>query len=138
MVDHELPDRSGGGEREFYCSNHFYAAYVFDHAETHRVDITTIIEEAQRLGYPGVRYWWLSQAMDIQDSPDRLIVCVHHPRNDENAGMDLYDALQARQVSYDELDAAVLDEYLFLGRRTANVEKIDQPDGMPLFTPRQV
>jgi len=132
MWNHEMPDRSGGGEGELCCSNHFYAAYVFDQAETHRVDITTLIDEAQRLGYP-VRYWWLSQAMDIQKGPDRLIVCVHHPRNDENAGMDLYDALQARQVSYDELDAAVLDEYLFLGRQAANIEKIRRPDGFQLF-----
>ena len=120
MGNHELPDRSDVGERELCCSNHFYAAYVFDQAETHRVDITTLIAEAQRLGYP-VRYWWLSQAIDIQNNPDRLIMCVHHPRNDENAGMDLYDALHARQVSYAELDAATLKEYVYLGRRVTGV-----------------
>jgi hypothetical protein len=76
--------------------------------------------------------------MDIQNSPDRLIVYVHHPRNDENAGMDLYDALQARQFSYDELDVAVVGEYVYLGRRVANIENISQPDGLPLFRPRQV
>ena len=124
-----MPDRSGKGERELCCSNHFYAAYVFDQAETHRVDISVLIEEAGRLGYPA-RYWWLSQAMDIQNGSDRLIGCVHHPRNDENAGMDLYDALQARQVSYDELDAAVVEEYVYLGRRIADLENIDQPDGL--------
>jgi hypothetical protein len=132
MGNHELPDRSGERERELCCSNHFYAAYVFDQAETHRTDITTLIDEAQRLGYPA-RYWWLSQSMDIQNSPDRLIVCIHHPSNDENAGVDLYDALRARQVSYDELDSAMLDEYLFLGRQVANIEKIQHPDGMQLF-----
>jgi hypothetical protein len=89
MGNHERPDQSDGGEHELCCSNHFYAAYVFDQAETHKGDITTLIDEAQRLGYP-VRYWWLSQAIDIQNIPDRLIVCVHHPSKDENAGMDLY------------------------------------------------
>jgi hypothetical protein len=135
MGDCERLNRKGRGEQEFCSPNHFYAAYIFDQAETHRVDITVLIEEAGRLTC-SVRYWWLSQAMDIQNSPDRLIVCVHHPRNDENAGMDLYDALQARQVSYNELDSAVLDEYLFLGRRVANIENIAQPDGLPLFRPR--
>jgi hypothetical protein len=72
MGNHELPDRnSRGEERELYGSNHFYAAYVFDQAETHRVDITTLIDEAQRLGYP-VRYWWLSQAMDILYHPLKI------------------------------------------------------------------
>ena len=75
--------------------------------------------------------------MDIQNGPGQLIVCVHHPRNDENAGMDLYDALHARQVSYDELDGAVVEEYIYLGRSVVNLENIDQPDGMPLFRPRQ-
>jgi hypothetical protein len=40
--------------------------------------------------------------MDIQNSPDRLMIDVHHPANAENAGMDLYGAQQAPQVSYDE------------------------------------
>src|SRR5450759_4397138 len=135
MGNHELPDRSDVGERELCCSNHFYAAYVFDQAETQRVDITTLIDEAQRLGYP-VRYWWLSQAMDIQNSPDRLIVCVHHPRNDENAGMDLYGILRERHVSYTELDSAVWEEYICLGRRVAIIGDLDQPNGLPLFQPR--
>jgi hypothetical protein len=132
MGNHELTDKNSRGYPEHCCSNHFYAAYIFDQAETHREDINTLIDEAQHLGYP-VRYWWLSQAIDIQNSPDRLIVCVHHPSNDENAGMDLYAALQARQVSYDELDSAILDEYLFLGRRAADIEKIKRPDGFQLF-----
>jgi hypothetical protein len=136
MGNHELPDQNGGVERELCGSNHFYAAYVFDQADSHRSDITTLIEETGRLGYP-VRYWWLSQAMDIQDSLDRLIVCVHHPTNDENAGMDLYEALQERRVSYAELDSAILEEYVYLGRRIANIEDIDQPYGLPLFQPRR-
>jgi hypothetical protein len=57
---------------------HFYAAYVFDQAHKRQEDITTLVEQAQDLGYP-VRYWWLSEAMDLEGCPDRLIVCVHHP-----------------------------------------------------------
>ncbi len=57
---------------------HFYAAYVFDNAPTRRRDVAVLIHEAQHLGYPA-RYWWLSEAMELQGSPDRLIVCVHHP-----------------------------------------------------------
>ena len=82
------------------------------------------IEESRRIGYP-VRYWWLTQAIDITNCPDRLIVCVHHPANDENAGMYLYDTLKARQVSYNELEAAVMEEYLFLGQRIIHMEDID-------------
>lgn len=133
MGNYELPDRNGGGECELCSSNHFYAAYVFDQVDLHRTDITSLLEEAGRLGYP-VRYWWLSQAMEIQNSPDRLIVCVHHPTNDENTGMDLYDALHERNVTYAELEAASMAEYVFLGRRVANIENIDQPDGLP-FVP---
>jgi hypothetical protein len=83
------------------------------------------------LGYP-VRYWWLSQAMDIQSSPDRLIVCVHHPINDENAGMDLYNALQKRQVLFAELNAAALEEYMYIGRQVANIKSICK-NGLYIF-----
>ena len=58
--------------------HHFYAAYVFESAALRGRDVAVLIHEAQRLSYP-VRYWWLSEAMDLQDAPDRLIVCVHHP-----------------------------------------------------------
>jgi len=104
---------------------------VFDQVETHQKDIATIIDESQHLGYP-VRYWWLSQAMNIQDNPDRLIVCVHHPNHDENAGMDLLDSLYAKQVLFDELDAAVREEYVFLGRRVVGVEGICKANGEPV------
>jgi len=137
MGNREMLDQSRLQERELCCPNHFYAAYVFDQADAHKEDTKALIEEAGRLGYP-VRYWWLSQAMDIQDSPDRLIICVHHPANDENAGMDLYNALKARQVSYAELDAAVVEEYVYLGRRITDLENIDQQGGLPLFQPRRV
>jgi hypothetical protein len=50
-------------------------------------------------------------------------LCVHHPTNDENAGMDLYNVLQARQVSYDELDAAIVEEYVHcFGRLSKNLK----------------
>ncbi|MCX6054620.1 MAG: hypothetical protein NTZ74_06880 [Chloroflexi bacterium] len=52
---------------------YFYAAYIFDQVETQKEDIRFLLEESQHLGKT-VRYWWLSQAMDIQSSPDRLIV----------------------------------------------------------------
>jgi len=66
------------------------------------------------LGYP-VRYWWISDAMELQGFPDRLIVCVHHPSTSEDAGMDLYDALKEKGVTWDDLEAAVVDEYRYLG-----------------------
>jgi hypothetical protein len=136
MGNHELLGRNSQPDGELCFSNHFYAAYVFDQAESHEKDITTIIEESQHLGY-AVRYWWLSQAMDIQNSPDRLIICIHHPSSDENAGMDLYDVLQGRQVSYDELDAAVMAEYKYLGKKVDTLENLTLPGGAPLFPSRQ-
>lgn len=132
MGNIERSDRDCMPVRELCCSNHFYAAYVFDQAETHQKDITTIIEQSTRLGYP-MRYWWLSQAMNIQGNPDRLIVCVHHPTNDENAGMDLYDVLHARDVTYAELDAAVLEEYVYLGCRVVGIASICSANGQPIF-----
>ena len=83
-----------------------------------------------RRGIGGYLKQWISRG-----TPDRLIVCVHHPANDENAGMDLYGALHARQVSYAELDAAALEEYVYLGKRVANIENIYHSDGLPLFRP---
>ena len=89
--------------------HHFYAAYAFDNATSRRRDVAVLLHEAQRLSYP-VRYWWLSEAMDLQDAPDRLIVCVHHPSLAEDAGMDLYSALskiaQKHEVAWDSLEAA--------------------------------
>ena len=71
------------------------------------------------LGYP-VRYWWLSEAMELQGSPDRLIVCVHHPSLGENAGMDLYNTLrqaaQKHKTLWDDLEAAQVDEYRQFGK----------------------
>jgi hypothetical protein len=113
-------------------TRHFYAAYVFDKPEMRANDVRTLIEEAQRLGYP-VRYWWLSQAMDLHDSPDRLIVCVHHPSSTEDAGMDLYNSLTKQQITWDDLDAAAMDEYYAFGKPVSGLESIRLPGGQLLF-----
>jgi hypothetical protein len=113
---------------------HFYAAYIFDQAHERREDIATVIEQAQQLGYPA-RYWWLSQAVELEGGPDRLSVCVHHPSSAEDAGMDLYEALEERQVTWDGLEAAVVDEYRLLGRPVEGLEGIYGRDGTPLFPP---
>ena len=73
----------------------------------------------------------ISFALNVKSNAD-------HSANDENAGMDLYNTLHARKVSYAELDAAALEEYVYLGRRVVNIEELDQPDGVPLFQPRRV
>ncbi len=118
--------------KEICLPNHFYAAYIFDQPSSHQKDIHTIIDEATNLGYP-VRCWWLSQAMDIQGTPDRLIVCVHHPSHDENAGMDLYEKLHIQGTEFDELEAAAMEEYVFLGKRVSEIETIKDPFSEVLF-----
>ncbi len=110
----------------------FYAAYIFDQAISREADITRVISQAKELGYP-LRYWWLSQAMDIMGSPDRLIVCVHHPGGNSDAGMDLYQALHNEGVTWDDLEAAAMDEYMFLGTTIRSHGEIITPDARPLF-----
>jgi len=132
MNNHEGWQIEGQPPQEDLDPRHFYAAYVFDQPETHKHDVITLVEEARRLGYP-VRYWWLSDAMDIQDNPDRLIVCTHHPASDENAGMDLYNALHEHRVSWDELDSATVEEYAQLSRSITGPAGIRWPNGTPLF-----
>ena len=113
---------------------HFYAAYVFESAlrtskgrrQRHRTSPT--------LGYP-VRYWWLSDALYLDDAPDRLIVCVHHAATGENAGMDLYTALKEQEIEWDFLEAAAVEEYRVLGNAVEDAEKLLDPDGTPLFPP---
>jgi hypothetical protein len=113
---------------------HFYAAYVFDQAHQRQDDIATLVEQAQRLSYP-VRFWWLSDAMQLHGHPDRLIVCAHHPSSAEDAGMDLYQALKERQVTWDDLEAAAVAEYCHFGDPIKDPEAIYKPDGTPLFPP---
>ncbi len=130
---------AGEGEslpQENLDPHHFYAAYVFDNAGDRRRDLTVLIDQANRLGYP-VRYWWLSEAMEIEDSPDRLIVCVHHPSLAEDAGMDLYETLRQgavkHEVAWDDLEAAAVDEYRQYGKFVKDPDHILEPDGYPLF-----
>ena len=111
---------------------HFYAAYVYDEAEAHKEDVTTLVEKAQELEYP-VRFWWLSEAIDLQGFPDRLIVCVHHPSISEDAGMDLYEALKEKEVKWHDLEAAAVNEYTFLGQPIHDLDSISRPDGSQLY-----
>ena len=117
---------------EILNGRHFYAANVFDRAENRRVDVQAILEHATWLGYP-VRYWWLSDAMDLQGYLDQLIVCVHHSSSSEDAGMDLYEALREAQVEWDDLDAAALEEYRDIGRPVDDISKFALPGGNRLF-----
>ena len=112
--------------------HHFYAAYVFDRAGERRGDLAALITQARRLGYP-VRYWWLSEAMHLGGGSDRLIVCVHHPSRDEDAGMDLYSALRRQGVDWDALEAAAFGEYLYLGKPIEDPKAICRPDRTSLF-----
>jgi hypothetical protein len=111
---------------------HFYAAYVFDRANERQTDVQTLIEQSQELGYP-LRYWWLSEALDLQGSPDRLIVCVHHPSRSADSGLDLYEILKEEEVTWDDLDAAALEEYVQLGKPVANLGDLRLPDGQMLY-----
>ena len=132
MGNVERFEATGQTIKEVCLPNHFYAAYIFDQPTSHQKDIHIIIDEATNLGYP-VRCWWLSQAMDIQDSPDRLIVCVHHSASDENAGTDLYEKLHTQGTEFDELEAAAMEEYMFLGRGVSAIETIKDPFGGVVF-----
>ncbi|MCJ7533472.1 MAG: hypothetical protein MUO64_20915 [Anaerolineales bacterium] len=71
--------------------------------------------------------------MELQGFPDRLIVCVHHPSTSENAGMDLYDFLKEKQVTWDDLEAAAMDEYRYLGKLVENPGDFRTPYGNRLF-----
>ncbi len=128
----ELVERNQHPEKEELDPRHFYAAYIFDEPQTRDGDILAVVRQAQNLTYP-VRYWWLSEAMDIQDDPDRLIICVHHPAWGEDAGFDLYQALEQHQVTWDELEAASMEEYQQLGKLIRGLEDLYLPNGIPLF-----
>jgi hypothetical protein len=119
-------------EAENLNPRHFYAAYVFDQADKREKDIRLLLEGARDLDYK-TRYWWLSDAMDLQGSSDRLIVCVHHPSNSEDAGMDLYKALREKGAIWDDLEAAVMDEYRDLGAPVERLADFHSPHGNHLF-----
>ena len=68
-------------------------------------------------------------------SPDRLIVCVHHPGGSSEAGMDLYQSLRNIGAVWDDLEAAAMDEYMWLGAPIQSLADLSQTDGSPLFPP---
>jgi hypothetical protein len=128
-IEHRQPFTE---QSEILDPYHFYAAYVFDRMNEHQADVQTLVKQSQELGYP-VRYWWLSDAMVLQGSPDRLIVCVHHPSRSADAGLDLYEILKEEEVTWDDLDAAALEEYVQLGKSVANLGDLRLPDGQMLY-----
>lgn len=113
---------------------HAYLAYIFDQPEEQLENIAPLLEQATELGYP-VRYWWLSEAMvfDTDEVPNRLIVCVHHPSRDEDAGMDLYRSLREKKVQWAALEAAAFEEYVTFGKSVVKPAAIDRANGRSLF-----
>ena len=47
--------------------------------------------------------------------------------------MDLYEALEERQVSSDDPEAGVVEQYRLLGKSIRGLKVIDKPDGTLLF-----
>ena len=47
--------------------------------------------------------------------------------------MDLYQALKNEGADWDDLEAAAMDEYLFLGTIIRSHGEITTPDARPLF-----
>lgn len=118
---------------------HTYLAYIFDEPEHQLHNISPLLEKATELHYP-IRYWWLSDALDVDAyaMPDRLIVCVHHPSRDEDAGMDLYSSLREEEVEWNELESASFEEYLTFGISVLSPATINRADGQALFSDLQV
>lgn len=127
-----VPERQSSRPAEALHPLHFYAAYIFDDPAARQADVRAIVSQARQLGYPA-RYWWLSDAMEIGDAPDRLIVCVHHSAIGEYAGMDLYNALTQQAVTWDDLEAATMEEYGLFSRPIESAGGIFQPDGQLLI-----
>lgn len=116
--------------QEILDPRHFYAAYIFNQAEAH--SLNQVVEKSVQLGYL-VRYWWLSEAMDLQGSEDRLIICVHHPSDSEEAGSDLYEALREENVIWDDFEAATVEEYGRYGKPVEKSAHLQSPDRHYLF-----
>lgn len=125
--------------KEVLDPRHTYLAYIFDQPEYQLENISPLLHNAAELGYP-VRYWWLSEVMvlDTDEVPDCLIVCVHHPARDEEAGMDLYESLQEKNVQWADLEAATFEEYVAFGKSVLQPAAIDRADGQALFPELQV
>lgn len=126
------PELEHPQEGEILDPRHFYAAYIYENAQDYQQDITSVVTFAQQFKYP-VRYWWLSEAINIGGHPDRLIVCVHHAVQGENAGLDLYNALQELDTKWDALESASIEEYAIFGKPIKNSHDILQPDDSQLF-----
>ena len=47
--------------------------------------------------------------------------------------MDLYEKLHTQGIEYDELEAAAMKEYVFLGRGVSAIEAIKDPFGGGVF-----
>jgi len=45
----------------------------------------------------------------------------------------LYEKLHTQGTEYDELEAAVMEEYVFLGKRVSGIETIRNPIGEVVF-----
>jgi hypothetical protein len=126
------PYCAGQLPKEILDPTHVYVAYVWDLAETRQNAVTALLEQAQGFGYR-LRYWWLSEAMALGETPDRLIVCVHYPSQSEDAGMDVYDALTERGARWDGLGAAAVEEYQRYGKPISALGDIRKTDGAILF-----
>jgi hypothetical protein len=110
-------------------------AYIYDQPKFYEQDIVTFIEQARVLDYP-LRYWWLSDAIPIggyEDIPDRLILGINTRARGEEAGFDLYQALEAEDIYWNEHEAASYREYALLGKRLSEVADIQTPSGESLF-----
>ena len=136
LEEHPLTTPESGESEpaaEICDPRHFYAAHVYEEAMVQRDDVTAVVEQARALGY-SVRYWWLSEVLALDgDSSDPLIVCVHCPSGEEDAGMDLYRALRQREVAWDSLEAASVEEYRRFGKVITQANEIFKPDGNALF-----
>ena len=111
----------------------FLAAYIFDEPHGRETDVGLVVEKAVELGYQ-VRYWWLSDAVPLLGH-DRLIVCVRHPEQGVDAGMDLYRVLKEAGSTWDELEAAAPHEWEPLGREIGAHREICLPGSTRLLFP---
>ncbi|MBN1318452.1 MAG: hypothetical protein JXA42_23430 [Anaerolineales bacterium] len=79
-----------------------YLAFIFDPPlEEKLAAINAVVGEAHRRGQE-VRFWMVG---------DRLIVCAAVPNIGVDTGMGLYNALQAQNVAWEELEFAAPAEF---------------------------
>ena len=130
---------AGARERpanETFRPRHHFTAFAFDDPCSRHRDIAILIDQVNRLGHP-VAYWWLSEAMEVRNAPDRLIICIPHSSLADDASGDLYyplsQAAEQHKITWDEVSLADLEEYLEFGKRIGGAESIFEPNGTPLF-----